>query len=122
MAKRMRSARRNRRRVRAYRSPAFLAVVTMLILGVGLVSGVASAKAFVWPPPPAVVGLVASVLAIMFFVIAACVWFVGSVFGDQRFAAASPSARVKLAGQALAPILAILGLLPKVTGGAGTSS
>ena len=42
-----------------------------------------------------------------------CLWFVGGVFTDRRFTGADPEKRVKLAREALAPILEILGLLHK---------
>ena len=119
--KRTRSVKQRSRRME-YKHPAVLLVIMTLILVIGIVAGAGAARGFLWPPPAPVVALMGSVLATFLFVLAALIWFIGSIFGDQRFAAASPAARVKLASQALAPVMTILGLLPKIPGSSGVSS
>lgn len=120
-AKRTRSAKRRSPRME-YKHPAVLLVMMTLIVLIGMVAGGGAARGFLWPPPAPVLALMGSVLATFFFVLAVLVWFIGSIFGDQRFAAASPAVRIKLASQALAPMMTILGLLPKIPGTSGASS
>jgi hypothetical protein len=102
--------------------PAVLLVIMTLMLLIGIVAGGGAVRGFLWLPPEPVLALMGSVLATFLFILAALIWFIGGIFGDQRFAAASPAARIKLASMALAPVMTILGLLPKIPGNLGASS
>ena|SRR6266567_5487777 len=88
-------------------------VVTFGILAFGTTAFAGGAKGIVDPPPGATLIPVLLLLAVSFFVVGACMWFVGGIFTDRRFTSADPRTRVKLAREALAPVLAILGLLHK---------
>jgi hypothetical protein len=120
-AKRTRSAKPRSPRME-YKHPTVLLVIMTLIVLIGMVAGGGAARGFLWLPPAPVLALMGSVLATFFFVLAALIWFIGSIFGDRRFAAASPASRIKLATRALAPVMTILGLLPKIPGSSGASS
>ena len=120
-AKRTRAAKQRNPRTE-FKHPAVLLVIMTLIVLIGIVAGGGAVRGFLWPPPAPVLALMGSVLATFLFVLAALIWFIGSIFGDQRFAAASPAARIKLASLALAPVMTILGLLPKIPGSSGASS
>jgi hypothetical protein len=120
-AKRTRPAKQRSPRME-YKHPAVLLVIMTLIVLVGMVAGGGAVGGFLWLPPAPVLALMGSVLATFLFVLAALIWFIGSIFGDQRFADASPAARIKLASQALAPVMTILGLLPKIPGSSGAPS
>ena len=88
-------------------------VVTFGILAFGTTAFAGGAKGIVDPPPGDTLIPVLLLLAVSFFVVGACMWFVGGIFTDRRFTSADPRTRVKLAREALAPVLAILGLLHK---------
>lgn len=88
-------------------------VVTFGILAFGTTAFAGGAKGIVYPPPTGPLVPIYLLLAVSFFVVGACMWFVGSVFTDRRFTNADPRTQVKLAREALAPILEILGLLHK---------
>lgn len=88
-------------------------IVTLGILVFGTTAFAGGAKGLVWPPPGPGASLLFLLAAVTFFVLGACMWFVLSVFSDPRFMRADPRAQVKLAREALAPVLEILGLLHK---------
>jgi hypothetical protein len=88
-------------------------VVTFGVLTFGATAFAGGAKGIVMPPPDGQLVLVYLLFAMTFFVVGMCLWFVGGVFTDRRFTGADPEKRVKLAREALAPILEILGLLHK---------
>jgi hypothetical protein len=83
------------------------------ILAIATTAAAGGAKGVVAPPPDATLVPIYLLMAVSFLVVAICLWFVSSVFTDRRFTKADPRARVKLAREALAPILEILGLLQK---------
>lgn len=88
-------------------------IVTYGILLFGTTAFAGGAKGIVNPPPAAAASLVFLLASVTFFVLGAFMWFVLGVFTDQRFMRASPAVQVKLAREALAPVLEILGLLHK---------
>jgi hypothetical protein len=88
-------------------------IVTLGILAFGTTAFAGGAKGLVLPPPGAAESLLCLLAAVTFFVLGACMWFVLGVFTDPRFMRADPRAQVKLAREALAPVLEILGLLHK---------
>ena len=59
-------------------------------------------------PPPGV-PLLYFLAAVTFFVVGALMWFVLGVFTDQRFTSADPRTQVKLAREALAPVIQLVG-------------
>jgi hypothetical protein len=97
-------------------------VVTFGVLTFGATAFAGGAKGLVMPPPDGQLVLVYLLFAMTFFVVGMCLWFVGGVFTDRRFASAEPEKRVKLAREALAPILEILGLLHKAPAKPATGS
>jgi hypothetical protein len=88
-------------------------IVTFGILAVGAGVFAAGAKGIIVPPPGIPGVLACSLAAVTFFVVGACMWFVLGVFTDRRFIRANPRAQVKLAGEALAPVIQLLGGLQK---------
>ena len=90
-------------------------LVTFGVLGLGLTAAGGGLKGIVMPPPGAPLVPVYLFLAVSFFVVAICMWLIGRVFTDPRFTRATPREQVKLARQALAPVLEILGLLQKTS-------
>ena len=88
-------------------------IVTLGILAFGTTAFAGGAKGLVWPPPGPGASLLYLLAAVTFFVLGACMWFVLRVFTDPRFMRTDPRAQVKLAREALAPVLEILGLLHK---------
>src|SRR6266487_6477166 len=72
-------------------------VVTFGILTFGTTAFAGGAKGIVMPPPDGPLVPLCLLLAVSFFVVGACMWFVGGVFTDRRFANADPQTRVRLA-------------------------
>jgi hypothetical protein len=83
----------------------------ILLFGTSAFAG--GAKGIIAPPPEVTGVLLYFLAGVTFFVVGACMWFVLGVFTDRRFTRAAPSTQVKLAREALAPVLQILGLLHK---------
>jgi len=86
-------------------------IVTFGILAGATTAFAGGAKGMIKPPPG--VPLLYFLAAVMFFVLGALMWFVLGVFTDQRFTRADPRTQVKLAREALAPVIQILGGLQK---------
>src|SRR2546426_3722616 len=86
-------------------------IVTFGILAGATTAFAGGAKGMIAPPPG--VPLLYFLAAVTFFVLGALMWFVLSVFTDQRFTRADPRTQVKLAREALAPVIQILGGLQK---------
>ena len=105
-----------RRKARqAARSALVPQIVTFGILAFGTTAFAGGAKGIIAPPPEVTGVLLYFLAAVTFFVLGACMWFVLGVFTDQRFNRADPSTQVKLAREALAPVLEILGMMHKST-------
>ena len=86
-------------------------IVTFGILAGATTAFAGGAKGMINPPPG--VPLLYFLAAVTFFVLGALMWFVLGVFTDQRFTRADPRTQVKLAREALAPVIQILGGLQK---------
>ena len=82
----------------------------------GTTAGAGGVKGFVGPPPGPFLIPICFFFAISFFIVALCMWFICGLFADPRFRDADPRTQVDLARRALAPILAVLGLLQKAPG------
>src|SRR5262249_56538689 len=90
-------------------------LVTCGVLGLGITAGGGGLKGIVMPPPGAPLVPIYLFLAVACFVITICMWLISRVFTDPRFLLATPRAQVRLAREALAPVLEILGLLQKTS-------
>jgi hypothetical protein len=94
-----------------------MALVPQVVISGILLSGTAAfaggAKGILAPPPEGAGVLLYLVAAVTLFVLGACMWFVLGIFTDDRFTGADLETQVKLAREALGPVLEILGLLHK---------
>jgi hypothetical protein len=97
-------------------------IVTFGILAFGTTAFAGGAKGIIAPPPSVTGVLLYFLAAVTFFVLGACMWFVLSIFTDQRFMRSDPGTQVKVAREALAPVLEILGLLHKPSAKAASAS
>jgi len=86
-------------------------IVTFGILAGATTAFAGGAKGMINPPPG--VPLLYFLAAVTFFVVGALMWFVLGVFTDQRFIRADPRTQVKLAREALGPVIQLLGGLHK---------
>jgi|SRR5215470_17072060 len=100
---------------RALRTTLVPQIVTFGILALGLTAAGGGLKGIIKPPPGAPLVPIYLLMAVAFLVVAACMWLVTRVFSDPRFIRADPRVQVRLARQALAPVLDILGLLQKTS-------
>jgi hypothetical protein len=88
-------------------------IVTFGILAGATTAFAGGAKGIIQAPPDA--PLLYFIAAVTFFVVGALMWFVLRVFSDARFTRADPRIQVKLAREALAPVIQLLGGLQKAT-------
>jgi tellurite resistance protein TehA-like permease len=88
-----------------------MALVPHIVI-VGILLGATTACAGgakgLFNPPPGV-PLLYFIVGVTFFVVGALMWFVLGVFTDRRFTGADPRTQVKLAREALGPVIQILG-------------
>lgn len=93
----------------------FLHLIIAGILGFAGVAVVGAAKGiFFLPPPSELFALVLLILGVVLMVVDLAVWVFIPVFNAIRAMTASPATQVKLATDALKPILSLLKLLPRV--------